>query len=101
MRRGLGFLVAAGVLSLAAGGCSLMEYCPMHMAMRAMTKKSAPPAEAAAPDAATTQTTCPVLGGKIDRQVYTDYNGMRVYFCCPGCIGTFQKDPEKYLATLK
>lgn len=46
------------------------------------------------------QTICPVMGGKIDKTVFTDYKGKRVYFCCPGCIDTFNKDPEKYLPKL-
>jgi YHS domain-containing protein len=41
------------------------------------------------------------MGGKIDRKVYADHGGKRVYFCCPGCIGTFRGDPEKYLAKLR
>lgn len=47
------------------------------------------------------QTNCPVLGGKINKDIYTDYQGQRVYFCCPGCVGKFQSDPEKYLNKLK
>ncbi len=47
------------------------------------------------------QTVCPVLGGKIDQNVHTDYHGQRVYFCCPGCVNQFQKDPEKYLNKMK
>lgn len=43
------------------------------------------------------QTTCPVMGGAINKSVYTDYKGKRVYFCCPMCIDTFKKDPEKYM----
>ena len=47
------------------------------------------------------QTTCPVMGGKINKDVYTDYKGERIYFCCEGCIPGFQKDPEKYIKKLK
>jgi Cu(I)/Ag(I) efflux system membrane fusion protein len=47
------------------------------------------------------QTHCPVMGGKIDRKVFTDYRGKRIYFCCPGCDATFKKDPEKYLEKLR
>jgi YHS domain-containing protein len=46
------------------------------------------------------QATCPVMGGKIDKKVFADYDGKRVYFCCPGCIETFKKDPAKYLKVL-
>jgi YHS domain-containing protein len=47
------------------------------------------------------QTTCPVMGGKIDKKVFADYDGKRVYFCCPGCIETFKKDPAKYLKKMQ
>jgi Cu(I)/Ag(I) efflux system membrane fusion protein len=47
------------------------------------------------------QATCPVMGGKIDRKMFADYQGKRVYFCCAGCPETFLKEPEKYLAKLR
>jgi YHS domain-containing protein len=47
------------------------------------------------------QTTCPVMGGKIDKKLYADVDGKRIYVCCPGCIATIKKDPEKYLKKLK
>lgn len=53
-----------------------------------------------APQAAT-QTKCPVRGGDIDKQVYVDYKGKRIYFCCLGCDADFKKDPEKYMKKLE
>ncbi len=47
------------------------------------------------------QTTCPILGGKIDQKVFVDYQGKRIYFCCTGCIDKFKKDPEKYLKKME
>jgi len=47
------------------------------------------------------QTLCPIMGGAINKEVYTDYNGMRIYFCCGGCDGTFMEDPEKYLEQMR
>ena len=47
------------------------------------------------------QESCPVMGGKINKEVYTDYKGMRVYFCCPGCDKKFKEEPEKYLKRLE
>ena len=46
------------------------------------------------------QTTCPVMGGKINKAIYTEYKGKKVYFCCAGCVTKFKEDPEKYLAKL-
>jgi YHS domain-containing protein len=51
---------------------------------------------ALAADQPQTQTVCPVLGGNIDQNVYVDYQGKRIYFCCQGCDAEFKKDPEKY-----
>ena len=47
------------------------------------------------------QTTCPVMGGTVNENLYADYDGKRVYFCCPYCDGQFKKDPQKYLDKLK
>lgn len=53
------------------------------------------------PASAKSQTTCPVLSGNIDKNVYVDYQGKRIYFCCPGCDVEFKKDPEKYMKKLQ
>jgi YHS domain-containing protein len=46
------------------------------------------------------QTSCPVMGGKINKAIYTEYKGKKVYFCCAGCAEKFNEDPEKYIAKL-
>jgi len=46
------------------------------------------------------QTTCPIMGGAIDKKLFTEYKGKKVYFCCPGCKLKFEEDPEKYIAKL-
>ena len=47
------------------------------------------------------QTTCPILAGNIDKNVYADYQGKRIYFCCKGCDAEFNKDPDKYMKKLQ
>jgi YHS domain-containing protein len=47
------------------------------------------------------QETCPVMGGKINKSLYADYAGKRVYFCCAGCIAPFNKEPEKFIKQLE
>jgi YHS domain-containing protein len=47
------------------------------------------------------QTTCPVMGGAIDKKLYVDYKGKRIYVCCPGCISELKADPEKYIKKLE
>lgn len=46
------------------------------------------------------QTECPVLGGPIDKNLFVDYKGKRIYVCCAGCIETVNADPEKFLKIL-
>ena len=47
------------------------------------------------------QTMCPVMeGNKIDKNVFVEYKGKKVYFCCAQCKAAFEKEPEKYLAKL-
>lgn len=47
------------------------------------------------------QQQCPVMTDKkIDQDIYADYQGKRVYFCCTFCRRTFLPDPKKYLETL-
>ena len=50
---------------------------------------------------AASQATCPVMGGQINKEFYSDYEGKRVYFCCPACIPEFKKDPAKYVKKLE
>lgn len=47
------------------------------------------------------QTTCPVMGGKIDKKFYVDYKGKRIYACCGMCPPEIRKDPEKYIKKLE
>ncbi|MBN2270447.1 MAG: YHS domain-containing protein [Sedimentisphaerales bacterium] len=51
--------------------------------------------------AAIAQTTCPVMDGNpIDKNVFVEYKGQKVYFCCPACVAKFEAEPEKYAANL-
>jgi YHS domain-containing protein len=47
------------------------------------------------------QTTCPVMGGKIDKSVYTEHDGKRIYVCCKGCIAKIDEDPAVYIKKLE
>jgi YHS domain-containing protein len=46
------------------------------------------------------QTLCPVMGNPINKDVFVEYRGKKVYFCCPGCDEKFKANPEKYLDKL-
>jgi len=46
------------------------------------------------------QTTCPVQGDPINKKLFVDYKGKRIYVCCEGCSAQVQKDPELYIKKL-
>jgi rhodanese-related sulfurtransferase len=55
---------------------------------------------AAAPEG-TPQATCPVMGRKINRKLYADVKGYRVYVCCGGCVGAVKANPDKFIKKIK
>ena len=99
----------AVVLALGFIGCKKKEQPaapPKAMSMEGMQKQAVATAEEANKTATTAaasveQTTCPVMdGNKIDKNVFVEYKGKKVYFCCAQCKAAFEKEPEKYLAKL-
>ena len=40
---------------------------------------------------------CPVMGGDVDGKTFTEWNGLRVGHCCPGCGKRFLANPEALL----
>ncbi len=57
--------------------------------------------EGAGHSMAKAQTVCPVMGNKIDKSLYADHMGKRVYFCCGMCPPKFNEDPMKYMKKLE
>ncbi len=60
-----------------------------------------PPPSMEMPLAGKTPVACPVQHGKINKDLYVDYQGQRIYFCCKECIPIFQKNPEAYLERMR
>ena len=94
-------LLLAGLLvvgSVFVYGCKKSEPAPITPAAPTAAKV----AEDAAKDvvAAAEQTTCPVMGGAINKALFIEYKGKKVYFCCDGCQDKFKEAPEQYIAKL-
>jgi len=47
------------------------------------------------------QTICPVMGNPINKELYADVDGKRIYVCCKGCIDPIKKNPQKYIKKLE
>ena len=45
-----------------------------------------------APVAIMSQTNCPIMGGPINKSIYVDKDGTRIYVCCGGCVAPLKKD---------
>ncbi len=43
------------------------------------------------------QTTDALSGNLINKSIYIDYKGNRIYFCCDASRKNFNMDPEKYI----
>ena len=99
MRKGLTILlIAAGLsaamalTSLGCAGCGCSDAAkPAKTAAK----------EAAEEPAAKPQTLCPVMGGKINKEIYVDVQGYRVYACCAGCLPKIKAEPDKYVAKIQ
>ena len=66
--------------------------------------KKSEPTEPAEPEGAVSATilqkTCPVMGSPINKDIFTEYKGKKVYFCMPACKEKFEANPEEYIAKL-
>jgi len=103
-------LLATGILLvglIVLNGCKKEEPTPAEtttsqmqdMKGHGLASMTDEPIEAVA--AAIEQTTCPVMGGNpINKALFIEYKGKKVYFCCPGCEEKFNAEPEKYIAKL-
>ncbi len=90
--------VAGLAVVIASAGCKKNSEPAPSPNTPATTAAGAPATATAV--AAIVQTTCPVMGNPINKAVFTEYKGQKVYFCCPDCVAKFKADPEKYAAKL-
>ncbi|HED66682.1 MAG TPA: hypothetical protein ENJ09_14140 [Planctomycetes bacterium] len=64
----------------------------------------APPVTESVPEEAPlplTNTMCPVLTDEeVEPEIFTDYEGRRVYLCCQKCLKKFRAEPSAYLGNL-
>lgn len=101
-------LVVAGVVVAALAGLVFFAGCERDepTVQQSQQTEQMPMHEHASADqtqavvAVAEQTTCPVMGGPINKAIFTEYKGKKVYFCCKGCDQKFQENPEQYVAKL-
>ena len=110
MKNGITVLILAAIAISVLVGCKKKTE-PAPAAKMEMPQAAKQAAEQAAADvqkkaetvvaAVTEQTKCPILpNNPIDKNVFVEYKGKKVYFCCENCKAEFNKDPEKYVKDL-
>ncbi len=79
-------------VAMANAGYSACRNCPMS------TMTGTHQAVAADGD-----TVCPVSGEPVskDSNITYTYKGTVYRFCCPACVESFKKDPEKYIKQME
>ena len=92
------------VTSILIAGLSMLNGCkkskPAPPPTPTGTMQGEPAAATAETAATVEQTVCPVMGGAINKNIFTEYKGKKVYFCMESCKTAFEKEPEKYIAKL-
>ncbi|MDP2991010.1 MAG: hypothetical protein Q8O57_10675 [Kiritimatiellota bacterium] len=91
--RTIGVLAAALVLGMAAGLTAQEAAAPVKDATAAPAAMTCPAAKA--------QTLCPISGEKINKDVFVDVEGVRIYLCCKDCIEKVKADPKAAIAKIK
>jgi len=96
------------ILSVAIG--LVIVGCKKSPERQAPQKKPAAPAkdergvkaeQPAEQQTSQTQQNCPIMGGKINKSIFADFEGKRVYFCCPDCQEKFKAEPAKYVKQME
>ena len=93
-------LLLVGLITL--NGCKKSEPTPSETSAETMQEMQGHMMDEPAKEIASAveQTTCPVMGGAINKAIFTEYKGKKVYFCCSPCKEKFEEEPEKYIAKL-
>jgi YHS domain-containing protein len=106
-RRG-GILIATS--SDATTVTMLHEYADEQQRMQQAAPATKPPVQPAPKAEPATQggtkefagkgdgiTTCPVSGEPVNKDIWAEIKGRKVYFCCANCRAKALKDPDKYI----
>lgn len=106
--RKLAMVAVTLVLVFAVSSCAEKPETPKPAPpAKAPEEKPAPAAKApegepaAGAPAAKAQTTCPIMGGAIDKAQYVDVGAYRIYACCPACLPKIKADPEAAIAAIR
>ena len=59
------------------------------------------PLRADEPKSPNAQKLCPVMNLPINPKLYVDFEGKRIYVCCPHCLEKVKENPKKFIRQLE
>lgn len=59
------------------------------------------PLRADEPKSPNVQKLCPVMNEPINKNLFVDFEGKRIYVCCPHCIEKVKDNPKKFIRQLE
>lgn len=86
----VGWIVVSAMAVLGVGG--VISGCG---------RNQSPPEAVVRDNGTKRQTICPVMGNPVDKKLFVDSDGKRIYVCCSRCLGKVKNDPEKYIKQLE
>ena len=91
-------ITSVALAAFLATSAASVQAKPADAGKGAVQKKA--PKTFSSPQKEGTKATCPISNEEFtiakDTE-HSEYKGKYVYFCCPGCKGSFDKNPEAYL----
>jgi hypothetical protein len=82
------------------GKCPMMD-SSKGSPFKAEDSPAKPEKSAVAAKTLAAQKTCPIMGGAINKKYFVDFQGQRIFLCCPGCIDPVKKDPQAAINKLE
>ncbi|MFA6294583.1 MAG: hypothetical protein WC637_22515 [Victivallales bacterium] len=73
----------------------------MMTGMFAYAQADKPAADVKASKAVKAQEVCPVTNKPINKSVFVDAKGKRIYLCCKGCPAKVTAEPDKYIKQME
>ncbi len=87
------YVIAAGALSLAMVSSGFAQ---ADKVVSKDTAKASPAVPKLKP-----QTKCPIQGDAINKKLFVDADGKRIYVCCEACLPEVKKDPQAAIKKLE
>jgi YHS domain-containing protein len=95
MRKTLPFILVLGIM---VTGLMIISCAEEEKSLQEAEETATEEVQSQAPKP---QTTDAFSGNPINKNIYADYHGKRIYFCCANSKRQFENDPQRYIAKFR